>query len=95
VIVYQTTSINPDCTPAGIPEVRAVSGPENGKIEFQRMPVLPNVTKKSKCYSIKVPGIKGVYTPNAGFVGTDKVRIRSKLIEGGYAYGNVTIVVAN
>lgn len=59
------------------------------------MPVLPNVTKKHKCHWVEVPGIKGIYTANAGFVGTDKVRIRSKLTEGGYAYANVTVLVSN
>jgi hypothetical protein len=58
------------------------------------MPVLPNVTAKSKCYSVKVPGVKARYTPDPGFVGADKVRIRSKLIEGGLAYGNITISVS-
>jgi hypothetical protein len=94
VLIYQTTSINPDCSPAGIPEVKVVSGPSHGKVEFLRVPVLPNVTPKSKCYSVKVPGVKARYTPDAGFVGADKVRIRNKLIEGGFAYGNITISVS-
>lgn len=94
VVIYQTTSINPDCTPAGIPPVKVVSGPSHGKVGFRRKPILPNVSSKSKCYHVQVPGIEATYTPDPGFVGTDKVKIRSTLIEGGNAYGTVTIRVS-
>ncbi len=94
VVVYQTTSINPDCSPAGIPEVKVVSGPRHGTVHFKKMSVLPNVTKKSKCYFIRVPGVKGIYTPDKGFVGDDRFTIQSRQIEGGFAYGKVKVTVS-
>lgn len=93
VIIFQTTSIDASCAPQGVPDVTVVSGPSNGKVTFRKMQILPNVTQKSKCYWVKVPGVKAFYTPNPGFVGKDKVKLRTRLIEGGYGISNVTIEV--
>ena len=94
VIIFQTTSIDGNCAPQGVPDVTVVSGPSNGKVTFRKMKILPNVTQKSKCYWVQVPGVKAFYTPNPGFVGKDKVKLRTKLIEGGFGISHITIEVA-
>jgi hypothetical protein len=90
---YQTTRTNDACEFLGYPKVDLLIQPKHGTFSFRKGPALPNVSKSSKCYNVKIPHILGQYRPNAGFVGTDSVRIRSSLGEGGFAYVNITIQV--
>jgi hypothetical protein len=81
------------CKFFGYPKVSLSIQPKHGTFTFTKGPALPNVSKSSKCYNVKIPHILGLYQPNPGFVGTDRVKIRSSLIGGGFAYVNITIRV--
>ncbi|MER9133574.1 hypothetical protein [Mesorhizobium sp. M0768] len=88
---YQTTHMNAACKFFGYPKVLLSIPPKQGTFTFTKAPALPNVSKDSKCYNLKIPHVLGHYLPNPGFVGVDRVKIRSSLIGGGFAY--VTIII--
>jgi hypothetical protein len=90
---YQTTTMNAACKFLGYPKVSLSIKPKNGTFSFTKGPALPNVSKNSKCYNVKIPHILGHYHPNPGFVGADSVKIRGSLPGGGFSYANITIRV--
>jgi hypothetical protein len=90
---YQTTTMNDACEFLGYPKVDLLIPPMHGQFSFRRAPALPNVSKTSKCYNVKIPHVLGQYRPDSGFVGTDRVKIRSTLPGGGFAYVNINIQV--
>jgi hypothetical protein len=93
VLIFQTTTITADCKFVSIPAIRIASGPSHGKIKIIRVPVLPNVAPSDKCYTVKVPGAKALYTPEKGFIGNDKVTIHFDRAEGGVGEAVVRIKV--
>lgn len=95
LVTYQTTHMNTACKFFGYPEVLLSVPPEHGTFTFTKAPARPNVSKNSKCYKVKIPHVVGNYRPNPGFVGTDRVKIRSKLFDGGFAYVTIDIKVIN
>lgn len=90
---YQTTTMNGACKFLGYPKVSLSIKPKNGVFTFTKGPALPNVSKDSKCYNVKIQHILGHYRPNPGFLGTDRVKIRGSLPGGGFSYANITIQV--
>lgn len=90
---YQTTYMNEACKFFGYPPVKIVVEPKHGKFTFTRAKALPNVRKSSRCYNVKIPHVLGHYRPDPAYVGKEVVKIRSTLINGGYAYATITINV--
>ena len=92
---FQTTYMDASCKFFGYPKVSLSLPPKHGTFTFTNAPALPNVSKRSKCYDVKIPHVLGHYRPNLGFVGTDRVKIRSSLINGGFSFVTITIQVTN
>ena len=90
---YQTTYMNEACKFLGYPKVSLSVSPKHGSFTFTKGPALPNVSKRSRCYNVKIPHVLGEYRPNPGFTGTDQVKIRSAQIGGGYSYVTIKIQV--
>jgi hypothetical protein len=84
--VYST---NPDCTAAGMPEIRIIQQPQNGRVEITKTADFPNFPAsniRSECNRRRVPGVLVRYISERGFVGADSVTIEG-LFPSGANYG--------
>ena len=57
LILFNATSVNPDCSALGNVEVRVAQGPEHGKVSIRRTRVFPNyaaVNLRSACNARRV-----------------------------------------
>ncbi len=71
-------SVNPDCSPAGIPTVRLIDGPSTGVITTDKgrdFLAFPRGNVRHLCNRKRVSGVKLFYKSQAHFIGTDHVRI--------------------
>jgi len=87
--------INPDCSMTAVPEVRIREAPKHGKVESVRELAFPNGKGEyKKCNGTKVPATVGYYTPDEGFVGKDRVVVRTSYKNGVVDEGvlNITVV---
>ncbi|MGJ4993375.1 hypothetical protein ACQR0Z_03090 [Bradyrhizobium sp. HKCCYLS3077] len=78
LILFNATSVNPDCTALGNVEVRVVQGPEHGRVSVSRTRVFPNYAAgnlRSTCNARRVPGVLVTYVSQRGYVGDDLVVI--------------------
>ncbi|MGO4449037.1 hypothetical protein AB4Y96_08930 [Phyllobacterium sp. TAF24] len=91
--------VNDDCSSRVPPELKAVSGPSHGTIDFSRGSSRPSFRegeRRHKCNSQNVSKIYVSYTSTSGFVGKDSVTISSKTAGSDfYSYVNFTINVTN
>ena len=77
-ILFNATSVNPDCSALGNVEVRVAQGPEHGKVSIRRTRVFPNyaaVNLRSACNARRVAGVLVTYVSQRGYVGDDLVVI--------------------
>ncbi|MBY5391031.1 hypothetical protein [Rhizobium leguminosarum] len=87
-------SLNPDCTAKAVPEVRIREAPKHGKVESLRELAFPNSKGEyKKCASTKVIATVGYYTPDKGFVGKDRVVVRTSYRNGVVDEGVINITV--
>ncbi|WP_246798311.1 hypothetical protein [Rhizobium leguminosarum] len=87
-------SLNPDCTAKAVPEVRIREAPKHGKVESLRELAFPNSKGEyKKCASTKVIATVGYYTPDKGFVGKDRVVVRTSYKNGVVDEGVINITV--
>jgi hypothetical protein len=73
--------VNDDCSSRVLPELKVVSGPSHGTIDFSRGSSRPSFRqgeRRYKCNSQNVSKIYVNYTSAQGFVGEDSVTISSK-----------------
>ncbi|MBR1135520.1 MAG: hypothetical protein EKK32_15600 [Bradyrhizobiaceae bacterium] len=78
LILFNATSVNPDCSALGNVEVRVAQGPEHGKVSIRRTRVFPNyaaVNLRSACNARRVAGVLVTYVSQRGYVGDDLVVI--------------------
>ena len=71
-------SVNPDCSPAGMPTVRLLDGPSAGLITTDKARdflAFPRGNVRHVCNRKRVAGVKLFYRSKPGYVGTDRVRI--------------------
>ena len=76
LILFNATSVNPDCSALGNVEVRVAQGPEHGKVSIRRTRVFPNyaaVNLRSACNARRVAGVLVTYVSQRGYVGDDLV----------------------
>ena len=87
-------SLNPDCSAKAVPEVRVREAPKHGNVESLRELAFPNGKGEyKKCSSTKVPATVGYYTPEKGFVGKDRVVVRTSYKNGVVDEGVINITV--
>lgn len=88
-------SLNPDCSAKAVPEVLIREAPKHGKVESLRELAFPNGKGEyKKCNSTKVLSTVGYYTPDKGFVGKDRIVVRTSDKNGHVDDGvlNITVV---
>lgn len=90
------SSVNPDCTSRGLNTVRVTQQPVHGTVraeEARDFPTFPPNNIRSACNKTKVPGMALLYTPEAGFVGTDYLSLETISIDGGDREFRVALTV--
>lgn len=96
IFIYHDTEVNPDCSNAGMPVVKAVAGPSHGSVRIIQSKVYPNFSRDNmryKCNAKAVDGIKVLYTSDKGFKGRDKVTISGHTSTGNAHLTTVDIKV--
>ncbi len=89
--IGQTWHINDDCSHADYPATHIVEQPKHGRLQIVHEPVFPGATGKlAKCRTVKVGGVVGYYTPEPGYIGSDRFVLRSP-----YGYGKIQETVMN
>jgi hypothetical protein len=71
-------SLNPDCTSQGIPTIRIVRPPINGRLTVEQSEDYLNFPKdnpRSQCSTRKSPAMIFYYMSNSGYVGPDVATI--------------------
>ena len=74
------SSINRDCTSRGQTVVRIVEAPKHGKVTFQQAKDFPHFAESnvySSCNTQRVLGTTIMYSPDAGYAGTDSVVLQA------------------
>lgn len=76
-------NLNPDCSAKAVPEVRVREAPKHGKLENLRELAFPNAKGEyKKCNSTKIPATVGYYTSEKGFIGKDRIVVRTSYKDG-------------
>ncbi|TDW16582.1 hypothetical protein EV128_13434 [Rhizobium azibense] len=76
-------NLNPDCSAKTVPDVRVRQAPRHGKLENLRELAFPSATDEyEKCNGIKIPAVVGYYTSEKGFVGKDRIVVRTSYKDG-------------
>jgi hypothetical protein len=73
------SSINPDCSSGGYPNVRIVTKPSNGELNVAKGDMFPSYPKnnpRSACNAKKVAATMLDYQPKAGFTGKDSFAVQ-------------------
>jgi hypothetical protein len=70
-------SVNPDCSPLGMPVVRLSAAPTHGVVRTVKTSAFSRFTKApfDQCNSRRVPGVSVEYRPERGFAGTDSFSV--------------------
>ena len=71
-------SLNPDCSPTGVPTVRLIDGPSKGLVTTESgrdFMAFAKPNPRARCNSRRVAGLKLLYRSADNFIGSDKVRI--------------------
>lgn len=76
-------NLNPDCSAKTVPDVRVREAPKYGKLENLRELAFPSATDEyEKCNGTKIPAVVGYYTSEKGFVGKDRIVVRTSYKDG-------------
>ncbi len=73
--IRRNWSVDNDCSSQGLPKVRVLEGPAHGQVSIVTEKLFPN-TRRAKCRTQKVMGTVTYYTPDKGYVGPDRVKLR-------------------
>ncbi len=75
------------CSPIGPPKIEIMGAPRNGRLSLDE-PLYP--VPKGRCLGKSMPADRIVYTPNAGFAGTDRfsARVTTSLYRAGKVYSS-------
>jgi hypothetical protein len=90
------TSLNADCSYMGDPDIRITKYPLHGKLMIEKgfdYTAFKETNQRYDCNMKKVPGLRVLYTPDPGFVGTDSYSGELIFPNGGYDAGTVPITV--
>jgi hypothetical protein len=71
-------SVNPDCSPAGLPTARVAMQPQNGTITVENSPGYSNFppdSQRYECNKRQSEGIHIFYEPHPGFAGSDSAAV--------------------
>lgn len=77
--------LNPDCSPIGVPAVRIVGPPKNGRLVIENGPGFPKfgeTNPRFKCNDQRVGGSVVSYISNPGFVGVESITLEITYPEG-------------
>lgn len=87
--------INPDCTVLAVPDVKVLQPPAHGKLSIEKAATFPKSNSEiyRKCNSHKVMGRVTYYTPDKGFTGKDRMKLRVSYINGVFDDGVITVNV--
>ena len=87
--------INPDCTVLAVPDVKVLQPPAHGKLSIEKAATFPKSKGETylKCNNRKVTGRITYYTPNSGFIGKDRMKLRVSYINGVLDDGDITVNV--
>ncbi|MGZ5897889.1 MAG: hypothetical protein ACXWJ6_16760 [Xanthobacteraceae bacterium] len=89
-------SINPDCTPRGIPTIHVTQQPQHGRVHVARISNLPNFREpnvRTVCNRRRVSGSAISYTAQRGYVGPDSISAEAIYPSGLYRRGTFNIYV--
>ena len=81
VLIRGFAEFNGNCTLRHVQTVTVIGPPANGRIETRpgEVTIGPNWVGGTACEGTKLPGVRVVYVPNEGFVGSDRM-----VLEVGY-----------
>jgi dienelactone hydrolase len=78
-------AVNLDCGSRGLPKLWVSDLPQHGMASVLTQaghPSFPPAHPFAKCNAVSVPGVAVIYTPVAGFVGSDAVTIEETTVDG-------------
>lgn len=84
-VVVQPNIVKADCTSDTLPDVRVVAPPANGTIRMEPGPITINrVSSDSRahCNGKKVDGINVYFKANPGFVGVERIVVKTDFRDG-------------
>ena len=96
LILYQASTLNPDCSSMGAITIKVLEGPEHGRVSAGRASVFPrfhSANPRAKCNTRRVSGVSATYISQRGYQGTDRVTIEVISPTGAYARHTINIVV--
>jgi hypothetical protein len=73
--IWYLYSLNPDCSLAGMPSMEVLTAPSHGSIEVRNVesfPAHPATDPRHECNQRKSAMTGALYTPDTGFIGSDK-----------------------
>ncbi|MBY5443743.1 hypothetical protein HFO93_09655 [Rhizobium leguminosarum] len=74
----QTWHVNKDCSFVDYLSTHVIEQPKHGRFQLVREPVFPyEKGELAKCRTVKVQGEVGYYISEPGYIGSDKVVVRS------------------
>jgi hypothetical protein len=89
-------TVNPDCTPAGVPRVRVKAHPQHGRVTIGQKRDFVHFQPsnvRSACNTRRVLGTEVRYYAQRGYVGYDTVGAEVFYPNGSYRSGNFNINV--
>jgi len=89
-------SVKPDCTSAGLANVRVVEAPKHGKVTFVEETGSSNFPKenpRNACNGLKLPVLNAKYQSDADYVGNDMVKVDVIFPDGAYRTEVINISV--
>ncbi len=88
-------SVNPDCSVRTLPKSSVLEPPKHGKIEIVHEDVFPNAKGDyTKCNRTRVLGTVAYYTAAKGFIGKDRIVVRTSFSDGKVSDAVMNITVA-
>lgn len=74
----QTWHVDKDCSFVGYLPTHVIEQPKHGRFQLVHESVFPNEKGAlAKCRTVKVQGMVGYYTSEPGYIGSDKIVVRS------------------
>jgi hypothetical protein len=83
--IWYLYSLNPDCSLAGMPSMEVLTAPSHGSIEVRNVesfPAHPATDPRHECNQRKSAMTGALYTPDTGFIGSDKFVMRGVFASG-------------
>lgn len=94
IILVQNYHIDGNCLHAGYPDIDVVEQPKHGRLEIVHQPVVVDTRGKSpKCDKLKVKGVVAYYTPERGYIGSDRLILKTPYEHGNIHEGTINVTV--